>query len=340
MNVFCFWQDEKFAVTLFALLLFNAITMQPSQSLSLEEVHLVRCLTYISHRYFTEARSLVISSPSTYRDVKQELIAEIHRTAFWPVVNVDGNIRKPDKSDITDKYVFFIMLIQDGNVEGFLAENAGLFFVRDKLTRIWNYDARFVVAGAKKFSMSQQKRIFNAFSELRIYNCIIVSLEHDVIRTEYSRQETFNEVDTGMKLAVYSWFPYQSSDRCDNVVDIIILDSWVIYGQGHFTKNTDFFPRKIDNSFNGCPMKAFVRNCDSFFTTMVTYGMDSNGNTLTHMYGLEMKLLDLALKHLNMTFYLAAIDGGEVLGPTYEDIFRMMIAKNIYIFLGCQGNHH
>ena len=46
----------------------------------------------------------MISSPATYRDVQQELIAEIHRTSIWPiVVNVDGNISIPEKSDFIDR---------------------------------------------------------------------------------------------------------------------------------------------------------------------------------------------------------------------------------------------
>jgi len=62
-------------------------------SLTLQETHLVRCLTHISHRYFAPGRSVVISSPATYRDVQQEQIGEIHRTSMWTdVVTFDGNI--------------------------------------------------------------------------------------------------------------------------------------------------------------------------------------------------------------------------------------------------------
>jgi len=81
----CFLQNEKFNVMLFVILIFSAITyaaLLPSTSLTLKEVHLVRCLTYISHRYFEPGRDLVISSPATNRDVQQELIAAIHRTSI------------------------------------------------------------------------------------------------------------------------------------------------------------------------------------------------------------------------------------------------------------------
>ena len=82
-------------------------------------------------------------------------------------------------------------------------------------------------------------------------------LQHTYNNTINSRPININNLDTGMKLCVYTWFPYHSSDRCTEVNDITILDSWVISAQGHFTKKTDLFPRKVIKSFNGCPMQAF-----------------------------------------------------------------------------------
>jgi hypothetical protein len=116
------------------------------------------------------------------------------------------------------------------------------------------------VARANEFSMSQQSCIFEIFSIYRIYNCIVVSRDHYVIDKEYSIPVNVNDVDSGMKLAVYRWFPYQSSDRCTDVNYITLLDRWFISAQGHFTKYTDSFPRKMSNNLSGCPMKALVRD--------------------------------------------------------------------------------
>ena len=108
------------------VLLFSTITkgaLLPSTSLNLEETNLVRCLTHISHKYFSPARSLVISSPPNYRDVQQELIAEIHRTSIWPVVvTVDENISKYYKTDFIDRDGSYIILIPDWNIEILQAE--------------------------------------------------------------------------------------------------------------------------------------------------------------------------------------------------------------------------
>ena len=105
-----------------------------------------------------------------------------------------------------------------------------------------------------------------------------------------------NDVDTVMKLGVYTWFPYQSSDRCTEVNDISLLDSWVISAQGHFTKNTELFPRKISNNLNRCPMKAVVRDGHWKFTTNNVHYKDANGNFGEFIEGLEYDLLRFILK--------------------------------------------
>ena len=114
------------------------------------------------------------------------------------------------------------------------------------------------------------------FSKFRIYNCIIVSQEYSVIHNEYKGMKSVIVLHTGMKLAVYTWFPYHSSDRCTEVNDITLLDSWVISAQGHFTKNTDLFPRKFSNSLIGCPTKAVVKDVIWDFTTKYVNHTDTN----------------------------------------------------------------
>jgi hypothetical protein len=305
--MFCCLQNEKFAVIMLGILLFSTITngaLLPSTSLGINEVHLVRCLTHISQSYFTPGRSLVISSPSKYRDVQQELIAKIQRTAIWPVVvSVDGNISIPENSVFIDRDGSYIILLPDGNFKYFHAKLLGLILDRKGLlTRIWNSEARFVVACANEISMSQQREIFDFFSKLRIYNCIIVNTEHYVVGKKFSRPKNFIDESTGNKLGVYTWFPYRSSDRCTEVNDITLLDSWVISAQGHFTNKTDLFPGKISNSLNGCPMKAVVENGYWCMTTIYVEQQYPNGSVVTYVTGTEMDLLMLVLKQMNMTF--------------------------------------
>ena len=307
-----FLQDEKFDVMLFVILLVIGTAngaMLPYQSLNIQENHLVRCLTYISQRYFPPGRSLVISSPSTYRHVQQELIAEIHRTAIWPiVVTVDGKINKQNKTGFIDKDGSYIILTSDGNLKSLRAEVIGLALEGEgsKFSRLWNSEARFVVAGAVELSISQQIEIFNYLSKWRIYNCIIVSQEHYVVDEEYSRTININNVDTVMKLVVYTWFPYQSSGSCTEVNNMTLLDSWVISAQGHFARNTDLFPQEIGNTFNGCPMKAVVRDAHWEVTTKYVNVSIYNGTLQSgFIEGLEYDLLKVVMQQKNMTFFIS-----------------------------------
>jgi hypothetical protein len=337
-------QESK--VILLVILIIRAITstngeLPPATSLTSQEIYLVRCLTHISYRYFAPGRSVAISSPSTYRDVQQELIAESHRTATWPVVvTVDGNISMPNKTDFIDKDGSYIILIPDGNIKSLVVEISGLALRRERtFTRFWNYEARFVVAGANEFSMSQQIDIFEYLSSSRIYNCIIVSREHHVMDKEYSRPIRVNDVDTGLKLGVYTWFPYQSSDRCDNLVDITLLDSWVISAQGNFNKNTDLFPRKIGNSFNGCPLKVGVMDGQWEFTTQY---FKKPGSDVTYIRGLEVALLQIVLEQTNMSFVYVPITKVSKKEELFDvsDLVKRMLGKEIYIALGAVGTHY
>jgi len=232
----------------------------------------------------------VISSPATYRDVQQELIAEIHRTAVWPVVvTVDSNISVTEKSDFIDRDSSYIILIPDGNIESIDAQLLGLITDRkNEFQKLWNSEARFVVAGANEFSMSQQTDIFDYFSKFRKCNFIFVIKERDEIYKNYSRPMKAFDVGTGMKFGLYTWFPHQSSENCTEVNDITLLDSWVISAQGHFTKNTDLFPGKIKNSLNGCPMKALVFDSQIFFTKKYVNITYSNRTVVNYITGLEM----------------------------------------------------
>jgi len=243
-----FLQNTKFEFIVLVILLSFPIAngkLLPPMSFNLLEVHLLRCLTYISHRYFALGQTLVISSPDKNRDVQQELIAEFQRTSIWPVVvTVDGNVSIPEKSDLINRDGSYNILIPDGNIKGFKAQINRLAEKRGRYKRLWNSEARFVVAVVNEFEMSQQTNIINHFSKMRIYNCIIVSQGHDVLDKKYSRTENVEDVDTGMNLGVYTLFQYQSLNRCTEV-NFTLLDSWVISAQGPFTNYTDLFPGKI-----------------------------------------------------------------------------------------------
>jgi hypothetical protein len=273
--------------------------------------------------------------------VQQELTAEIHTSSNCPVVvTVDGNISIPEKSDFIDRDGSYIILIPDGDIKGFKAQIDNLVEQHFRHTRLWNSEARFVVTGANEFSMSQQMDIFDHFPKMRIYNCIIISQVHDVIDKEYSRPINVNDVDTGMKLGVYTWFPYQSNESCTEVNDITLLDNWVISAKGHYTKNTDLFPGKISKKLKGCPMKAVVRNGSSTLTTNYVHYKHADGSDGKYILGLECDLLQVVCEQMNMTFVHVPTPQDFEIGKSVAFSFiPALIEKKAYIALGAVGSN-
>jgi hypothetical protein len=117
------------------------------------------------------------------------------------------------------------------------------------------------------------------------------------------------------------------------------MDSWVIFAQGHFTKHTDLFPRKINKSLNRCPMKAVVRDGHWKFTAEYVNHTDSNGSVVRYIEGLEMDLLRVVLQQMNMTFlHVPTPKGFEMDNESrISDFFIGTLIKEIYIALGVVG---
>jgi len=134
-----------------------------------------------------------------------------------------------------------------------------------------------------------------------------------------------------MKFGVYTWFPYQSSDRCTEVNDITLMDSWVISALGHFNKNTDLFPGKISKNLNGCALKAIVRGDKTEFTTKYVKHTHSNGSVVWYVEGLEYDLLRVVLRQMNMTFCTVPTPKEE---EWKYNFYRSLFEKDSFITLG------
>ena len=139
---------------------------------------------------------------------------------------------------------------------------------------------------------------------------------------------------------MYTWFPYQSSDRCTEVNDITQLDGWVISAHGYFTENSDLFPVKIKNNLNRCPMKAVVKNGHTYFTTNYVSYIDSRGTNRSFIEGLEYDLLKFVLRKLNMTLILVPVPKGfELQNTETNNLINAMFLKEAYIALGTFGTN-
>jgi hypothetical protein len=97
-------------------------------------------------------------------------------------------------------------------------------------------------------------------------------------------------------------------------------------------ENTDFFPTKIRDSFNGCPLKAVVRDQYGFIGT---YYINDNVSSGIDIKVFEIDLLRIILKQMNVSFvYVLKPEGFKIEEGSVNNLVSAMIAKEAYIALG------
>jgi hypothetical protein len=53
-------------------------------------------------------------------------------------------------------------------------------------------------------------------------------------------------------LNLYTWFPYSSPDNCADVKNVVLINQWVMEGEGKFVREESLYPYKIPSNFHGC----------------------------------------------------------------------------------------
>jgi len=85
-------------------------------------------------------------------------------------------------------------------------------------------------------------------------------------------------------------------------------------------------------------MKAVVRNCRSYFTTLYINHTYPNGSVVRYIKGLEVNLLRVVLQQMNMTcFHVPTPEGSEIEHASFNNLLRPMVEKKVYIALGDVG---
>jgi hypothetical protein len=53
-------------------------------------------------------------------------------------------------------------------------------------------------------------------------------------------------------LNLYTWFPYSSHDNCADVKNVVLINQWIVEGEGKFVREASLYPRKFPTNFHGC----------------------------------------------------------------------------------------
>jgi hypothetical protein len=189
----------------------------------------------------------------------------------------------------------------------------------------WNYRARFVVVTSVHINVSIQELAYKILEKMwKYYNVMDVLTVMSVSNLTFTDTVVDSAIPEGnnseIDIQLFSWFPYTSLKHCDKLTNAVFLDSW--NSEGEFVLKVNLFPEKVPKTFHKCSTKiisfifppAVMENSEKLYT------------------GLEVKLVDLIFKRLNLTaeyivsqnmeenFYPLFIESIQQLEPASSDI--------------------
>jgi len=153
-----------------------------------------------------------------------------------------------------------------------------------KLMPSWNTGTRFVISVEYNYNSTKtetlSKEILSVLWVYKLINFVIVVQEHDD-SVSYLNASTSISIrrSPDMKLGLYTWFPYKSPNRCTQVEDVILLDNWIMKGEGFFVHRVNRSPQKTVKRFNGCSLSVTARSFDNMVRYKLSRSNHSNSST-------------------------------------------------------------
>jgi hypothetical protein len=261
-------------------------------------------------------------------DLESHLSLELNRMALRPFVvfrssdeNTLGSF-DDEAQEIHRSYFIVVSVEKASEVTEALAEN--LYFLSN--TASWNPRARFVVSAIMTNELydcqATAKILLEELWSFKILNVIVIMKSP---QTQTSKQDVGRITNIpAQNLEIYTWFPYQDQGRCSSIHDVVLLDIWLVEGNGKFKNDINLFPDKITRSLHKCPITAATFPVD-FVVGPYTY-LDKNDSTtsespyVTYDTGIELRFIKFVAKRLNLTLnFLAPPPNNEKWGRLTEE---------------------
>lgn len=307
--------------------LFPNVTPTTSHNL-----HLVRCLRTISERYFAPTQTLVVSWPHNHilhtrlnisgmslvtaldgrnrsrkklrvnkaRDVDVMADLLLPQLSRWTLVLYGNTCERNERNDnyMSGSYIILTSTDTDDSAQATTLLRHQLRHLAN--SSAWNPRAHFVVAllqSSNNPSLKAQGLLEDLWKHKVTHAVVLVS-----------SNEQGGTMVPGWR--AYTWFPYQTAERCFRVQDVTLLDTWVKRGNGYFLRNTHLFPQKIGSNLHGCPLRIITQ--PTIFTVLDPHYEFINRSAVPKVVyrdGWEIKLLNIITRALNMTEdYLLPLD--------------------------------
>lgn len=292
------------------------LALRDNSLLTGDQRHMVSCLGSITTKHFTEGHAILVSFPEEGRGISQRklklfgtdshvsllyhILQAMHQDMLWQITTASlrsmSLVITHDDFWKMDNYVIFTWSgEQDSAIDN-------LVYQVDELNRriSWNNRAKFLVVVAENLRDEVGHVAFNIMKELwdvyRVLNVVVLipQTRHLAVVTATTDQNT-----TTSSFDLYTWFPYQSEVKCAKVDDVVLIDRWIVEGEGHLLRNVYLFPTKIRNNFHGCPLRISAFDVHPLF--LKKNYTDEENTTKYKYYGLEADCFKLISETLNIT---------------------------------------
>jgi len=275
----------------------------------------VSCLMTICTDHFPPERKVAVFLPadehnSRMTSIGEHLLKSIHQADRWPlIVSRDTYNDAAVIVNSDDECFGYIVLVSCARniyeIKTKIKETLTMFDQMHTNTPAWNTRSRFVVAVEDDCNTINPRKlsqeILSAFWFFKLINVVVVIKEEGRMENQLNVSTSVSDGRSPpLVLGLYTWFPYRSPNRCNRVEDVVLLDKWVMEGEGFLVQNSNLFPQKIGKTFNGCPLRGVARS----FLHMVNHGTpssDAGSSAPVIKDGWEVSLFRIIADSLNMT---------------------------------------
>ncbi|PSN35821.1 Ionotropic receptor 209 [Blattella germanica] len=287
-------------------------------SLSFGEISVayISCIRDIAIRYFIQDGTLVISTDDDNHievDEIRELhhiVKEFHNLFIWPIQLFSQEQNEHERYP-RHQHGSYILLYQTSD----------LLKIKQRLLQLrksyaWNPRAKFLLVFLNEWIDEYElqecvKQVFSVLWNLNAIDvCALVSFSESTAMNKYRSTYVFY---------VYTWFPYDLRNRLTEYDQIRQIKRWKLNTKIDsllFFYNTSIYPQKIPDNFDGYPIRVSTFEYEPF----IMFPQTTKNNIITYGDGLEIRLLNVIVKMLNVSSVFLS-------PPSMEDLWGNLLGN-------------
>jgi hypothetical protein len=147
------------------------------------------------------------------------------------------------------------------------------------------------------------------------------SKKHDMALSEKRNVTEDYSVLNEVVFGLYTWHPYETVDRCTEVLDIVELDFWSSEKHDGLLYNYPLFPSKISDNLQGCPIFILTAEHPPFLLHPQSVLMKTS-KKLLYVEAPVMKLLKTVSSKMNMTQNMTFVERDKVFPELFGKVVK------------------